>query len=122
MDIFVDGKVGRLSVRVKKNASPSAPAVVMVQGSNLSGQGIFDLNFPGGQDYSLMDALVARGFTAVTFSIRGYAQSDPPADPFTVTTDIAMEDLGTVVDWVISQGHERPSLLSFSWGGRIAGR
>lgn len=122
MDTFIPGKVGQLAVRVKKGASGSAPAVVLVQGSNLTGQAIFDFTVPGGENYSLMDALVSRGFTAITFAIRGYGKSDPPADPFTVTTDAAIEDLNSIVDWAITQGYGRPHVLAFSWGGRIAGR
>jgi pimeloyl-ACP methyl ester carboxylesterase len=122
MDTFIPGKIGQLAVRVKKNASASAPAVVLVQGSNLTGQTIFDFHVSGLENYSLMDALVSRGFTAITFSIRGYGKSDPPADPFSVTTDAGMEDLNSVIDWVIQQGYEHPHVLGYSWGGRVVGR
>ena len=122
-DLFIPGKAGRLSVRIKRPTGTARQAVVLVQGSNLSGQGIFDFPYRGeGATYSVMDALVARGFAAVTFSIRGYGQSEEPADPFSVRTEQAMEDLDTVVDWTITQGFARPHVLSFSWGGRIAGR
>jgi pimeloyl-ACP methyl ester carboxylesterase len=94
----------------------------MVQGSNLTGQAMFDFSFPGGEAYSLMDAMVARGFGAVTFSLRGYGRSAAPEDGFSVTTEAAMEDLAAVMDWTIAQGWTRPHLLGFSWGGRIAGR
>jgi alpha-beta hydrolase superfamily lysophospholipase len=122
LDTFIPGKVGRLSVRVKRSSAAGAAPIVLVQGSNLTGQSIFDFSFPGGKDYSLMDALVARGFTAITFAIRGYGNSDPPADPFSVTTEAAMEDLDTVIDWAAREGYVKPHLLGFSWGGRIAGR
>jgi pimeloyl-ACP methyl ester carboxylesterase len=58
----------------------------------------------------------------VTFSVRGYANSEVPADPFTVDTDAAIEDLGSVMAWVRSQGYERPHLSGWSWGGRITAR
>ena len=33
-----------------------------------------------------------------------------------------MEDLASVIDWAASRGWERPHVLAFSWGGRVAGR
>jgi alpha-beta hydrolase superfamily lysophospholipase len=121
-DIVIAGPVGRLAVRAKGLAAKPGPVVVLVQGSNLTGQSMFDFAFPGGEDYSLMDALVAAGFGAVTFAIRGYGASDAPADPFTVTTEAAMEDLDAVISWLAAEGWPRPHILAFSWGGRIAGR
>lgn len=120
-DLFIAGPVGRLSVRTKGLSDHPGKVVVLVQGSNLTGQSMFDFSFPGG-DYSVMDRINAMGFGAVTFAIRGYGASDLPHDPFTVTTETAMEDLGAVMDWVIGRGYARPHLLGFSWGGRIAGR
>ncbi|WP_293897710.1 alpha/beta fold hydrolase [Phenylobacterium sp.] len=121
-DLMVPGPIGRLAVRTKGLAARPAQVVVMVQGSNLTGQAIFDLSFPGGKDYSLMDAIVGLGYGAVTFSVRGYGNSEAPEDGFSVTTEAAMEDLDAVMDWVAAQGYRRPHLLGFSWGGRIAGR
>ncbi|MDO7843388.1 alpha/beta hydrolase [Sphingomonas immobilis] len=121
-NLLIPGPDGDLSVRVKAPSRASAGAVVLVQGSNLTGQSMFDFSFPGGDDYSLMDQIVALGFTAVTFAIRGYGASTLSGDPFGVTTEAAIEDLAAVMAWTIGQGHHRPHLLGFSWGGRIAGR
>jgi alpha-beta hydrolase superfamily lysophospholipase len=121
-NLFIDGPIGKLAVRTKGLDTRPAKVVIMVQGSNLTGQTMFDFSFPGGEDYSLMDALVAQGFGAITFAIRGYGASDAPEDGFNVTTETAMEDLAAVMDWTASQGWARPHLLGFSWGGRIAGR
>jgi pimeloyl-ACP methyl ester carboxylesterase len=121
-DLFIPGRSGRLSVRTKGMAQQPRQVVVMVQGSNLTGQSMFDFAYPGGADYSVMDALIGFGFGAVTFAIRGYGLSDSPEDGFSVTTEAAMEDLGAIVDWVQTQGYRRPHLFGFSWGGRIAGR
>ncbi len=121
-DFFIPGKVGRLSVRTKGMDTKPINVVVMIHGSNLTGQTMFDFDFPATETYSVMDALVGRGWGAVTFSIRGYGLSDAPADPFSVDTDAGMEDLGSVLEWLASQGWARPHILAFSWGGRIAGR
>lgn len=121
-DFFVPGPAGRLATRSKGLSPGCANVVVLVQGANLSGQAGFDFSFPDGDDYSLMDALVARGLAAVTFSLRGYGRSDAPEDPLTVDTDAAIEDLSSVVDWLAGEGHARPHLLGWSWGGRIVAR
>ncbi len=121
-DIMIPGPAGKLSVRTKGLDSNPENVVVLVHGANISGQAGFDFSFEGGEDYSLMDALVERGFGAVTFSIRGYAKSELKADPLSIQTDQAIEDLATVIDWLESEGVARPHLLGWSWGGRICGR
>lgn len=121
-DLMIPGPAGQLSVRTKGFAAKPARVVVLVQGANMSGQMGYDFSFPGATDYSMMDAFVNAGFGAVTFSVRGYALSGLNAGGFSVQTDQAIEDLGAVVDWVRAQGHDRPHLLGWSWGGRITGR
>lgn len=120
-NFFIDGTIGPLSVR-SKGVDQEWPTVVLVQGSNLSGQSMFDLKVMEDDTYSMMEALAEGGFASVTFAVRGYSGSRAPVDPFDVTTEAAMEDLSAVIDWLASQGHGRPHLLGFSWGGRIAGR
>ena len=121
-DVMIDGLAGRLSVRSKGLEHRPAQVVVLVQGANLSGQTGFDFSFPGGEDYSTMDALVAAGWGAVTFAVRGYERSDAPADPLAVDTEAAIEDLIAVLEWTRAQGWARPHLIGWSWGGRIVGR
>jgi pimeloyl-ACP methyl ester carboxylesterase len=121
-DFFIPGPAGKLSVRAKGLESQPEQLVVLVQGANLCGQTGYDFTFPGGADYSLMDALAASGYGAVTFAVRGYGQSDAPPDAMTVQTDQAIEDLIAVMDWAAEKGYARPHLLGWSWGGRIAGR
>lgn len=121
-DLFIDGPAGRLDVRTKGLESRPAKVVILVQGANLSGQLGYDFSFDRRSDYSFMEALVARGYGAVTFSIRGYRGSELPDHPHSVQTDQAIEDTAAVIDWVIAQGFEKPHLLGWSWGGRICGR
>jgi len=125
-DLMIPGKAGRLSVRVKGVLADAVQIAVLVQGANLSGQAGYDFSFDGGRDYSFMDALVARGIAAVTFSVRGYALSDCPPDPLSIDTDAAIEDLASVVDWLSALGpgaaFQRPHLIGWSWGGRVCAR
>lgn len=120
-NLHIAGPAGRLSVRTKGLSARPAQVVILVQGANMSGQMGYDFSFEGGRDYSMMDAIAAAGLGAVTFSVRGYALSDKPADGFSVQTGAAIEDLGAVVAWVQAQGWRRPHLLGWSWGGRITG-
>ena len=121
-DLFISGPAGKLSVRTKGLEAKPDKVVILVQGANLSGQLGYDFSFDGRDDYSFMEALVARGYGAVTFSIRGYRDSELTAHPHTVQTDQAIEDTAVVIDWVIAQGFTKPHLLGWSWGGRICGR
>jgi pimeloyl-ACP methyl ester carboxylesterase len=121
-DLMIAGPAGRLSVRTKGLENRPPNVVVLVQGANLSGQAGFDFGFDGGADYSMMDMLVARNLGAVTFSVRGYAKSEVPADPLSIDTDAAIEDLAAVMQWLRGQGYSRPHLSGWSWGGRITAR
>lgn len=121
-DFAIDGPAGKLAVRTKGLDNSPEQMVVLVQGANLTGQAGYDFSFPGGQDYSLMDGLVERGFGTLTFSVRGYGNSTVPPDPLSVDTDAALEDLAAVMQWVRGAGYERPHLLGWSWGGRIVAR
>ncbi len=121
-DFFITGPAGRLSLRSKGLEARPRHIVILIQGANLSGQLGYDFSFSGGSDYSFMDALVARRFGAITFSIRGYRDSELSGHPHGVQTDQAIEDTAAVIDWAIAQGFARPHLLGWSWGGRIAGR
>ncbi|WP_336952822.1 alpha/beta hydrolase [Sphingobium aromaticivastans] len=121
-NLFIEGKAGKLAVRVKKPAGTPKGTLVLVQGANISGQLGYDLQVPGHEGYSFMDALVARGYAAITFSLRGYYLSELNHDTLDVQTEQAIEDLESVLGWLKTQGVERPHLLGWSWGGRITGR
>ena len=121
-DFFIDGPAGQLSLRSKGLETRPEHVVILIQGANLSGQLGYDFSFDGGSDYSFMEALAARGYGAVTFSIRGYRDSTLAGHPHAVQTDQAIEDTAAVIDWVIAQGFVKPHVLGWSWGGRIAGR
>lgn len=120
-DLFIPGPNGRLSVRAKGLASRPARVVVLVHASNITGQLAFDFSYPGGQDYSTLDALVSAGYGTVTFSLSGYGLSDPPPDPLAYDTEAAIRDMEAIADWVEQQGWPCFHLLGWSWGGRIAG-
>ncbi|WP_439486850.1 alpha/beta hydrolase [Blastomonas fulva] len=121
-DVFIEGRAGQLAVRVKQPQGQARGCLVLVQGANISGQLGYDLQVPGHPGYSFMDALVASGYMAVTFSLRGYYLSTLEGDPHSVQTGAAIEDLQTVLQWLAGEGIAQPHLLGWSWGGRIVAR
>lgn len=120
-DFFIAGPNGKLSIRTKGLETRPERVVVLVHASNITGQLAFDFSYPGGRDYSTMDALVAAGFGTITFSLSGYGLSDAPADLLAYDTEAAIRDLDAVVAWVGERGWPCFHLLGWSWGGRIAG-
>jgi hypothetical protein len=113
LDVFIAGESGRLSVRAKGLEPDAHAAVVMVQGALLPGQTAFDLDI-GPADLSLLNVVRDWGAAAVTFAVRGYGESDVPADPLRFGTEEGMEDLATVIDWTRREsGLDRVSLLAW---------
>jgi pimeloyl-ACP methyl ester carboxylesterase len=122
VDLRIPGPAGQLSVRTKGLSFKPQNIAILVQGANLSGQAGYDFRVPRGRDYSMMDLFVERGLGVITFAVRGYAGSDPPADPLSVDTDAAIQDLCAVLDWSRSESLPKPHLAGWSWGGRIVAR
>ena len=72
-DLFIDGPAGKLSVRTKGLDARPEHVVILVQGANLSGQLGYDFGFDGRDDYSFMEALVARVYDDVPVSLHPMA-------------------------------------------------
>jgi pimeloyl-ACP methyl ester carboxylesterase len=121
-NVTIAGRAGELAARIKIPGTAPLGWVVLVQGANISGQLGYDLQVPGHADYSFMDALAARGYASITFSLRGYYLSTLDDHPHSVQTDQAIEDVHSVLDYLAARGVQRPHLLGWSWGGRIVGR
>ena len=120
---MIQGNSGKISVRTRGlEEYADKNVLVMVQGANISGQLGFDLSFPEGKNYSFMDAMVSNQIAAVTFSIRGYGQSELNENPLNVQTDQAIEELVSVIKWLNHKKITKIHLLGWSWGGRIVAR
>jgi pimeloyl-ACP methyl ester carboxylesterase len=119
----LQGKAGKLAALEKWPVGDPKGLALLVHGATYTGMSAFDFHFPGGEDYSLIDYLVGRGFACVTFGIRGYGASEPVEDGLAVTTSAAMEDALTVADWIRdTYGRGKTHVLGWSWGGRITSR
>ncbi|MEU0695467.1 alpha/beta hydrolase [Streptomyces niveus] len=96
MPILADDR-GHLSYTVTGNGPP----VVLVHA--------------GVADHRMWDAIVpglTERHTAISYDLRGFGGSAPPAGPFSET-----DDLRLLLDHL---GHERVRLVGASWGGRVA--
>lgn len=119
----------KLYVRNKYPASisqfPNDRIVLFVHGSIFPSESVFDLVLNG---TSWMDYIARHGYDVYFVDLRGYGRStrpsgmDEPADknPPLVRTESAVEDVGTVVDFIRKRrGVDKINLLGWSWGATI---
>ena len=126
-----DGKPIKLYVREKHarsvdpaGAARAGKAVVLVHGAGSTAGLIWDVQVPGhsGPTYSLMDYLASKGFDVFALDIQNFGRSDRHACGLCVTTETAANDVAAVVEHVRkTRGAERVNLVSWSWGGWVAG-
>ena len=96
--------------------------VLFVHGATYPAETAFDIDLPGG---SWMDVAAQAGYDAYLMDVRGYglstrplAMSQPPsANPPFATTEEAIRDIGTVVDFIKQRrGVAKINLVGWSWG------
>lgn len=121
----------QLYVRNKRpdgvSAFSSDRILLVVHGATYPAETAFDLPLQG---VSWMDYAAQRGFDVYLMNVRGYGASTRPpemAQPPTenrpiVSTDVAIADVGAVVDHVRARrGVARINLLGWSWGTVLTG-
>lgn len=96
--------------------------VVFVHGATNPASTGFDLRLGG---LSWMDHIASRGYDVYLLDLRGYGRStrpkemdeDPKANPPLVRGDVALRDIGAVVDFVLKRRNiPRVNLIGHSWG------
>lgn len=105
----------------------SGRVLLYVHGATYPSETAFDLRLDG---MSWMDYIAAHGWDVWLVDLRGYGGSSRPAEmekpakdnaPI-VTTDVAVRDVGTAVDYIMKRrGVSKLSLLGWSWGTSIMG-
>lgn len=111
-----------LTVWSKRPISGARGSILLVHGRTWSARPNFDLHVPGrGDNASLMDALVARGYAAYALDQRGYGAT-PRDRTGWLTPDRAERDVSAVLDWMRMQQGARgsPVLLGYSRGSQVA--
>ena len=96
--------------------------VLYVHGATYPASTSFDLPLDG---LSWMDYLAARGYDVYLLDVRGYGRSTrppemaekPDAHPPIVRSDVAIRDIGAVVDFILERRNiPRLNLIGWSWG------
>jgi len=126
-----DGKPLKLNVWEKrsKSADPagfakSGKVVLLAHGAGTPGRIPFDLQVPDkpGVTYSLMDYLAGQGFDVFTVEYQNYGHSEQHPCGLCVTTQVAANDVGAVVDYIRKlRGVDKVHLLGWSWGTNVTG-
>lgn len=102
--------------------SPQDPigVVLLLHGRTWSTLPDFDLQLPG-EELSLMDGLVARGFTTYGLDQRGYGET-PRDETGWLTPRRAASDVANVLSWIQAERGDRelPYLFGWSYGSMIA--
>ncbi len=116
----------QLYLRNKRMESVEPSRILLfVHGSTYPAETSFDLPLGG---TSLMDFLARDGWDVWLVDLRGYGRSTRPpemdqppgANPPLVTTDVAVQDVGSAVDFILGQRKApRLSLMGWSWGTTI---
>lgn len=96
--------------------------LLFVHGATYPAEVTFDLRLDG---YSWMDYIASHGYDVWMMDLRGYGRSTRPAEmeqppeasaPI-VTTDVAVRDFGTVVDFVLARRNiDALNVMGWSWG------
>jgi len=107
-----------LAVWEKRPPAPGA-AVLLLHGRTWSALPDFDLHAPG-ENLSLMDALVERGYAVYALDQRGYGAT-PRDDSGWLTPDRAAADLAETLRWIRDREPGLPvHVLGWSQGSRVA--
>jgi alpha-beta hydrolase superfamily lysophospholipase len=108
-----------LAVWEKRAAKPKG-AIVLLHGRTWSTLPDFDLQVPG-EHRSLMDALVARGYSVYGLDLRGYGATPRDASDWD-TPDRSVDDLSAAIAWVAknSGAPGKPVLLGWSNGSMVS--
>lgn len=104
----------------EKSAEEPKGVVVLLHGRTWSALPDFDLQVEG-EDLSLMDGLVERGYATYGLDMRGYGQT-PRDDTGWLDADRAALDLANVLEWVADRhpGLDRPTLFGWSLGSMVS--
>ncbi len=115
--ITADGQP--LALWEKRAAKPKG-AILLLHGRTWSSLPDFDLQVPG-ERHSLMDALVARGYSVYALDLRGYGASPRDASGWD-TPDRSAQDLSVALAWVAknSGAPGKPALLGWSNGSTVS--
>lgn len=96
----------------EKKASEEKGVILFVHGRTWSGVPDFDLQVEG-EDLSLMDGMIAEGYTSYAIDLRGYGGTPRDSTEW-ATPNRAAKDVHRVLEW-ISERHNNTKVHLFGW-------
>lgn len=104
----------------EKSAVGASEAILLVHGRTWSALPDFDLQVEG-EELSLMDGLVAEGYTVFAVDLRGYGQT-PRDETGWLSPNRAADDVAIVIDWIADSNDWalKPHLFGWSMGSTIS--
>lgn len=104
----------------EKSAEGATEAVLLVHGRTWSARPDFDLQVEG-EDLSLMNGLVEKGYAVYAVDLRGYGET-PRDETGWLTPNRAADDVAIVLSWIADAGSWRikPHLFGWSMGSTIS--
>lgn len=104
----------------EKSAQGATESVLLVHGRTWSARPDFDLQVEG-EELSLMDGLVEKGYAVFAVDLRGYGETPRDATEW-LTPNRAADDVAIVVSWIAAAGDWRikPHLFGWSMGSTIS--
>ncbi len=108
----------------QKGSAIPGKVIFLAHGAMISGRVAFDLQVPqqSGLTYSLMDYLAGAGFDVFSIDYQNYGRSNHRDAGFTVTTQVAANDINAAVDYICRlKGVNKVHLLGWSWGASTSG-
>ncbi len=103
-----------------KSASDADASVLLVHGRTWSAVPDFDLQVDG-EDLSLMDGLVERGYAVYAVDLRGYGETPRDASEW-LTPNRAADDVAAVLRWIDARRPQAgaPHLFGWSMGSTVS--
>lgn len=103
-----------------KSAPHAAASVLLVHGRTWSAVPDFDLQVEG-EELSLMDGLVERGYAVYAVDLRGYGQTPRDATQW-LTPNRAADDVAAVLRWIDGERPQAgtPHLFGWSMGSTVS--
>lgn len=107
-----------MTVWEKKALQPKG-IILFVHGRTWSGVPDFDLQVEG-EDLSLMDGMIAQGYTTYAIDLRGYGGTPRDASEWN-TPNKAAQDINNVLQWISAQNnHQKVHLFGWSMGSTLS--
>jgi len=102
----------------EKGSKPELSPILFVHGRTWSGVPDFDLQVEG-EDLSLMDGMIEKGFATYAIDLRGYGAT--PRDSTGWLQPItAAKDVASVLDWISKRHQQKVHLFGWSMGSTVS--